>query len=316
MFFDLGRTGRNEWWMYFLGFLIVAAGYIMGQFLVVGVVLWKIYMDPNLDETDLEIFSKDMDFSPLGINSNLGLLLLLMMFVLALLALIYVVKNIHQKKLKDLITFNKINWGKILFGFALWFGMALLIESVSYYMDPSGYEYTFNLSSFLPLLLIAIFILPLQTSFEELLFRGYLMQGFGLASSHKWIPLAITSVAFGLIHMFNPEVREFGVITMMFYYVSAGLFLGILTIMDDSLELALGVHAATNMYGTLMVGYNGSAIKTDSILKTNDINPTLMTGVFIISAVLFYIVCSKKYNWNSISKIFEPINIKSTNEYA
>jgi membrane protease YdiL (CAAX protease family) len=34
---------------------------------------------------------------------------------------------------------------------------------------------------FLILLIVAILLIPIQTAIEEIIFRGYLMQGFGLA---------------------------------------------------------------------------------------------------------------------------------------
>jgi len=317
MFFQIAKAAKNEWWMYFLGFICVFVGYFLGQIPLMIVLLIAVNKDPNLDMSDIVSLQTEMNFEKFGIDSNVGFILLLLMFVFAMIALYLVMRLIHKSDLRSLITpFKSINWGKVLFGFGLWFGMTVLLEGVSYFTNPEAYEFTLNVSSFLPLLVIAILLLPIQTSLEELLFRGYLMQGIGLVASHKWIPLVITSLGFGLIHMANPEVIEFGVGTMLVYYVSAGLLLGIITVMDDSLELALGVHAATNIYGAVMVGYNGSAIQTDTILKTSDINPNLMTAVFLVSAVVFYIICSKKYSWEPITKLFEPINNKPTQYYA
>jgi len=311
MFFEIGRSGKNEWWMYILGFIIVMLGYTVGQAPLLIALVMSVNKDPDLELADLQNLQSDMDLTKYGIDSNTGFILLLLMFVIATLALYFVVKVIHQKDFKSIITPNtSINWSKIFFGFGLWFGMTLILECISYFTNADAYEFTLNISSFLPLLVIALLMLPIQTSFEEFLFRGYLMQGIGMISSHKWIPLLVTSLGFGAIHMANPEVLEFGVWTMLFYYVSAGLLLGVITVMDDGLELALGVHAATNIYGALMVGYNGSAIQTDTIFKTDNIDANFMIVVFLVSAVIFYMICSRKYNWKPITKIFEPISKK------
>ena len=96
--------------------------------------------------------------------------------------------------------------------------------------------------------------------------------------------------------------------TMQMYYVSAGLLLGILTIMDDSLELALGVHAATNFTGAVLVGYDGGAIKTESIFTSHQLNPQLMLAGFLVLAVIFLLIVKSKYKWGSFSKIFDPIH--------
>jgi len=143
---------------------------------------------------------------------------------------------------------------------------------------------------------------------EELFFRGYLLQGIGLLVKNRWIPLIITSILFGLIHSSNPEIEKFGFWTMQVYYLSAGLLLGVVTLMDDSLELALGVHAATNFIGAVLVGYDGAALQTDSLFKTETMNATWMTQGFIIAAIIFILICKKKYNWGSFNRLLLPID--------
>ena len=58
---------------------------------------------------------------------------------------------------------------------------------------------------FLILSLIVIFLIPIQTSWEEYVFRGYLMQGIGGIIKNKWIPLLTTSLLFGFLHYWNPR---------------------------------------------------------------------------------------------------------------
>ena len=54
---------------------------------------------------------------------------------------------------------------------------------IDYQSSPENYVFNFELKPFLILVAIAIILIPLQTSFEEYLFRGYLMQGIGVVSS-------------------------------------------------------------------------------------------------------------------------------------
>jgi hypothetical protein len=158
------------------------------------------------------------------------------------------------------------------------------------------------------LLLICILLLPIQTSLEEFLFRGYLNQGLFLLFKNKIPALIICSVLFSLVHSMNPEIEKFGFWTMQIYYIGAGLLLGILVIMDEGLELALGVHAATNIFAALMVSYEGGVLQTDSLFKTLELNVWLANIVFIVFAVIFYFICSYKYHWPSlIEKLREPV---------
>ena len=83
--------------------------------------------------------------------------------------------------------------------------------------------------------------------------------------------------------------------------------LGILTIMDDRLKLALGVHAATNFAGAVFVGYDGGAITTDSMFVSHALNPLHMVIGFYIIATIFLLATSKKYKWSSFKKLIDPI---------
>ena len=109
----------------------------------------------------------------------------------------------------------------------------------------------------------------------------------------------------------NPEVQEFGVFNMMFYYVSVALFLAIITVLDDGLELAMGVHIATNVYGSLMVSYEGSVLQTPAIFKMLVPHVGLMTIVFFVSALVFYILANRKYQIGRWWKLNQTIESKS-----
>jgi membrane protease YdiL (CAAX protease family) len=143
-------------------------------------------------------------------------------------------------------------------------------------------------------------LIPIQTSTEEYIFRGYLMQGFANLFHNKWAPLLMTSLIFGLLHWFNPEVGKMGN-SIMIFYIGTGLFLGVITLMDDGMELALGFHAANNLIGALLVTSNWTAFQTNSILK--DVSePTLGFDV-ILPVVLIYpillLIFGRKYKWNN-----------------
>jgi membrane protease YdiL (CAAX protease family) len=87
----------------------------------------------------------------------------------------------------------------------------------------------------------------------------------------------------------------------MIFYIGTGLFLGIITLMDEGLELALGFHAANNLFGALLVTADWTAFQTNSIYR--DIaEPALgwdiLVPVFVIFPLLLYIF-SKKYGWKN-----------------
>jgi hypothetical protein len=148
------------------------------------------------------------------------------------------------------------------------------------------------------LVVIGVLLIPIQTSTEEYVFRGYLMQGFANLAKNKWFPLLMTSLIFGGVHFWNPEVSKLGNIIFI-YYIGTGLFLGVLTLMDEGMELALGFHAANNLVGALLVTSDWSAFQTHSIFK--DVSDPqagfdVILPVVVIYPILLYIF-SSKYNW-------------------
>lgn len=305
-FFSKVKMGDNSIVMYLLGVLLSFGAYFVGQIPLFLVSMYAIRKQ-GIGTSGLEEFMNTMDFSKMGIDKNFGLVLLILMFVFALAGLMMAVK-FQKKKFMDLIAPGaNFDLNRVLFGFGIWFVLGLVSELVSYSINPDDYTFHFQLGPFIVLLLISVLLLPIQTSFEELFFRGYLMQAFSLIKNNKVFVVLVTSILFALVHGTNPEIKEFGAGIMMVYYILAGLFLALITVMDGRLELALGIHAATNMYGTIVSSYGGGVLQTDSLMRTQTINPYYMTIGFVVSAGLCFYVFSKKYQWPNISEIFKPI---------
>jgi membrane protease YdiL (CAAX protease family) len=226
---------------------------------------------------------------------------MLLPFAVGLGLLFFWVKYIHKQTITSLTTSrNRIDWKRIFFAFLLWGSFTTIMLAIDYKLSPENYQWNFDLSKFLILLVIGVLLIPLQTSFEEYLFRGYLMQGIGIAVRNRWFPLVLTSLIFGLMHIANPEVEKIGYIIMI-YYIGTGLFLGILTLMDEGMELALGFHAANNLITALLVTANWTAFQTDSVLKDMS-EPVAGYDVLLPVVVIFPIllfIFSKKYKWTN-----------------
>ncbi len=235
------------------------------------------------------------------LGSNVVLILLLFPLVLGLFFLLGWVKLVQQQPIRALTTSRKkIDWSRIWYAFGLWGGITILLTLVDVYFSPENFQWNFELVPFLKLAVIGILLIPLQTSFEEYMFRGHMMQGLGLLVRNRWFPLLVTSLFFGLMHMGNPEVDKLG-LGVMIFYIGTGFFLGIITLMDEGLELALGFHAANNLFGALLVTADWTAFQTNSIYR--DVSaPTLgwdiLVPVFLVFPLLLYLF-SKKYGWTS-----------------
>ena len=233
--------------------------------------------------------------------SNLALFLILLPFAVVLPFIYLVVTRLHQRSFISLITpRDRVDYNKILFSFFLWGTVSALMVIFDYIMSPEDYVWNFKPLTFLILLLISVVMIPLQTSMEELIFRGYLMQGFGVLFKNRLMPLLITSILFGLLHIWNPEIDKLG-IHLIWYYIGTGLFLGVITLMDEGLELALGFHAANNLVTALLVTASWTAFQTESLLIDNS-EPLLGMELFITLVVIYpllAIIFAKKYKWKN-----------------
>lgn len=235
------------------------------------------------------------------IGVNLTFVVLVAPLAFGLLLVLFWVKFIQGQTILSLTTSrSKIDWKRVFFSFFLWGSITTLMILALYYTQPAYFVWNFKPEKFFIFLVLALFLIPMQTSFEEYLFRAHMMQGIGLATNNRLIPLIVTSVLFGLMHIANPEVGKIGYIIMV-YYIGTGFFLGIITLMDEGLELALGFHAANNLVGALLVTADWTAFQTNSILK--DISEPsagfdILMPVFVIFPILLF-VFSKVYSWTN-----------------
>jgi len=305
-FFRKAQFGNNHPLLYLVGIACVFLGLSLGVYPRDMMLASAIRNNPELGSEELNAFNTNPDFSVFGIDPNMGFFLLLFPFILGLIIFYFLFPVLHGRKFQSLINSKgKLDFSKLIFGFILWLFIGFLFESVMYFMNPEAFSFNFDAKRFIPLLILSLLILPIQTSLEELLFRSYLLQGIAnleiklsptIMILGAWI---ITSVLFGMMHLANPEVHKFGLGLMMTYYISAGLFLGLITIWDDGLELALGVHAATNFLGAVIIGYDGAAIQTDSLFKTSEFNVLHMIIGLYICFIVFILICKRKYAWTN-----------------
>ncbi len=273
-FINAAWQGRNQIGLYVAVFILVLIANLLGS--VPGawaLVTWK--------------------EEPQTLPVYLVTAMMLLGFVLSLIVLWLSVKHFHKRDPLTMISpTGTVNWKRIFTSAGLWMFCTIVVELVTYLSFPEKYQFTLQWRDFLPSLLIAAVLLPLQTSFEELFFRGYLLQGIG--SWNLWAGIIITSVVFGLAHSFNDEIEAVGSLGLaMVYYIGVGLFFALLGVFDKSLELPLGIHAANNIYAFLLVGYPSSSVPSSTIWMTTELNFPLMVGQWVAALVLYLLLAKK-----------------------
>lgn len=294
MFIQNALKVKNNIWRYALGIFIIFIFTQIGSIPFIIAIFNKVGLEgaANLDPSKMMIILE---------NSNLTFFYTLLTFFVGFIGFLIVIKYLHNQSVLSITTSRKtIDYKRILTSFTAISVILVLNILFSFFTSSEEYILQFNLNDFLILLLIAVIFIPVQTSLEEYVFRGYLMQGLGVMFNNKWLPLILTSFSFGFLHFYNPEIMKLGSILLV-HYVATGLFLGILTLMDDGMELALGFHAGNNLLIALIVTADWTVFQTTSILKyigePNVINQSLFSLSIIYPILLFYF--SRKYNWTN-----------------
>jgi len=305
MFLEQGIKPQNKFWLYLIGSVIIIMASFIGQIPFSVAVLYSNFESKKDFSTDNAEVMKIFD-------PNLTLFLVMISFAFAFAGVYFVVKYLHNQTLLSVTTSRiKIDWSRILFSFLLWSFFSIVSFWLVYLKSPENFVWNFKLVPFLILVVVGALLIPIQTSTEEYVFRGYLMQGFANLARNKWFPLMMTSLIFGSMHILNPEVTKMGYIIMV-YYIGTGLFLGVITLMDEGIELALGFHAANNFVGALLVTSDWTVFQTYSIFRdTSEPSAGLdvILPIFVVYPVLLFIF-SKKYKWSDWKeKLTGKINV-------
>lgn len=291
-FLSDSATSVNRPSAYFLTFFLVVLAYaIIGQL--------PLTLMVAMNSQAMEAYQSGSLFGLADVlGKNQLLTLLILPFVFSLLALMLSAKFVHKWSVRSLFTSaDRFDWKRFFLSFGIW-GSILLIFLYVLTFKTGKVFWNFNPATFLPLLLISLILIPIQTTCEEVLFRSYLMKGFTRSFGKAWIAVLVSGVLFGLMHSANPEIESLGMIAMV-YYVLTGIFLGVLAWKDNGLELSMGYHAINNIFSSLILTNDWQAFQTDALFK--DYNEpsfgwdSLLT-VIIIQPVLI-LLFGKLYGW-------------------
>ncbi len=174
MYIEQAFKGRHELWRYILGVFVTFGGsQIIGSFILGGALVLKTMSGESVD------LSNPMDILRIY-DPNIMLVLMLVPFALGLLGLYLWMKPVHGVPFKVLHSAReKLDWKKVFFSFAIWGLISILFIWIGYVMAPEDYQWNFKPVPFAIMCVLSVVLIPLQTSFEEYIFRGYLMQGIG-----------------------------------------------------------------------------------------------------------------------------------------
>lgn len=281
-FTQLGRLGRTSWRRH-----LAAVATIVGFWVVLGGVVTVLAMRAAAGD------------DPAGwTGGSLGGYLVVNASLLCLLVGVAVaVRYVHHRPVRSLITSRRrVDVRRVLQGFAVFTALLGATRAVQALWHPDQFALTTDLLTdpgrWLVWAPVVLLLTPLQAAAEELFFRGYALQALGLLTRRTWVLVAISAVLFAAPHALNPELLANPLPTAGTYLL-AGTLLAVVTLRDNRLELAIGVHAANNVFVVLVVNHPYSALPSPAIWST-PLDPGYDLVTQVLAAVMFCLLLVRR----------------------
>ncbi|MBD2096338.1 CPBP family intramembrane metalloprotease [Trichocoleus sp. FACHB-591] len=289
---EAARWGKYRGWRYVLGLVI-----ILFAWLVVGTgasVLVVIIGQPDYFVLDYLVLG------PFG-----KFLFVMAGFPFFLAGVLIAVTLIHRRHPLTLITARKkISWRRIGQGFVAWSVPACLIGGLGQYLFyPDTFSFNFDLATFALFVPLALVFTAIQTTTEELFFRGYIVQGASLIWSNRVFLALVAAVVFTLPHLLNPEVSAGGWLTVFSnYFLVPGLLWTVVSLIDGTTELAIGAHFANNIGSILLFNITGSAVTTPAPFTISEYHATYGALSVLVAIPVFLAIAYKVFKRDKASK--------------
>ncbi|MBW4542746.1 MAG: CPBP family intramembrane metalloprotease [Myxacorys chilensis ATA2-1-KO14] len=288
---ESARQGKYRGWRYVLGLVV-----ILFAWLVVGTgasVLVAFALSGQPDYYVLGPFGK--------------FLFVMVGFPFFLAGVLIAVTLIHRRHPLTLITARKkISWRRIGQGFVAWSVPAFLLGVLGQYLFyPDSFSFNFDLATFALFVPLALVFTAIQTTTEELFFRGYIVQGASMISTNRVFLALMAAVVFTLPHLLNPEVSAGGWLTVFSnYFLVPGLLWTVVSLIDGTTELAIGAHFANNIGSILLFNITGSALPTPAPFTISEYHATYGALSVLVAIPIFLAIAYKVFKRDEAS---EPV---------
>ena len=214
---------------------------------------------------------------------------LLVSFIPLLLTPVLLQRWILKRPLRFLFTCSDRSFLREVRVGALAMVVLLLVTGLpDFIFNNSDYNFTFDAARFAPYLMIALILIPIQTTAEEVFFRGWIQQRIENGWRSIWTISIIGGALFALPHLGNSEVNGEFFFALIGYGASGFMFAWV-TMRDQSIGVAVGAHAANNILAGLLVSTTDTSLPSASIWTTPSVAwiPAAIISVMIIPTFIW-----------------------------
>ncbi|MGG3563338.1 CPBP family intramembrane glutamic endopeptidase [Neobacillus rhizosphaerae] len=289
------NQGKNNWKRFLLSFVIIILFIFVGSIMYI----FALSVFAETDGNPNSYFDR-VELVGVHVNPLYDFVLTHINYVFWMLGLVITMRLVHKRAFKSLITPNKkINWRRIFWGFSLFFCLVSGTTLLDFILNPGDYAFNnIKFRDFLQLFFFVLILTPLQTTAEEVFFRGYLMQWFGRKITYSLLLSIIVGSIFGMLHFSNPEMN-YSAFFVGSDYVLSGIVWCYVTAKTNSAEITIGAHAANNMFlGWFLTMDDAVFGKIPSLFVVTNINPQISLLWTIITLAVFSFLAIKKYGKN------------------
>ncbi|WP_186416837.1 CPBP family intramembrane glutamic endopeptidase [Bosea sp. CS1GBMeth4] len=251
---DLARNGKNAPWRIILAVAIIALVWAAASIasLVAGVAVilarggeWPFGLDEVLEAFDYRALLAD----PVGIAAFL-------LSVASLWAGVWlVIRLVHKRRIRDLLGVERrLYWPDFTRSTIVTLAVGIATAPLALLIDPTVTRGSLSLSDWLaamPFLLVALF---LQTSAEEIAFRGYLQQTLAARFATPLAWLLMPATLFTLLHWQGGASTAMN-LAGLFIILGFSLSMSWLLIATGNLAAAMGAHFGNNIGALMIMSY-------------------------------------------------------------
>ena len=256
LFVDSKHELRSGWKFAVYSLLLVILFVVVGT----GLGILAIWLDPSIVLLDRE----SIQF--LGLNA-------VVLFVPSLLTVFMMARFVDRVPISVFgLSFHKGWLRDLVLGVAVAAAMVVAVMGAAALFG--GVDVKWNASSVAVQAIVAtIAVLGIAAFNEELVFRGYPFQIF-LKGIGPLGAMLLISFLFALLHMDNDGATLLSTTNT----VIAGVFLSRAYLQTRSIWLPYGIHVGWNVGTAVLVGVPVSGIDTASVLKTQILGPSIISG--------------------------------------
>ncbi|MCA6470886.1 MAG: CPBP family intramembrane metalloprotease [Chitinophagaceae bacterium] len=271
-FLENANVGTNKWWQYITSILSAILAIIIVNIAI------------RLVLPTIKSFFPANDFG----KGLITYLLIFIVFGVALITFLYSASKIHKRSgITFISSFNKFSWSQYFLGLITWGAILFISLLISDYQKFEAFKNNFQPEYFTISLLVGFFAIGVQSFFEELIFRGYILQGLHTRLQNTTALIFVNGLLFGLLHI------GYGLESFLSSWIF-GVAFALIVIFQKRIEFVAGAHNANNLLLSLVFLDLSEAMNENFSWKINWIDFTIQIVALILLVGIVHTFSKKK----------------------